>query len=87
MTSDVQHAEQRLHEGQLWRLKQGYVRIVAVESLRVRFKLLDEPNMPEERTLTGDIDTLSRYLLSRNGQLVSQARLGEKVTLPLVARE
>ena len=54
----------------MWRLNQRYVRIIAVESQCVRFKLLDAPNMLEERTLTGDIDTLSRYLLSRKGELV-----------------
>ncbi len=61
---------QSLGEGQLWRLPRGYVLIVALESLCVRFKLLDAPDQKGERTLTGDIDTVWRYLLSRNAQLV-----------------
>jgi len=70
MTIDVQQSEHLLKEGQMWRLNQRYVRIIAVEGLCVRFKLLDAQNMQEERTLTGDIDTLSRYLLSRNGEVI-----------------
>lgn len=60
----------KLGAGQLWRLNRRYVRIVALENMSVRFKLLDAPNQTEERTLTGERGTLWRYLLSRKGQLV-----------------
>jgi hypothetical protein len=60
----------QLEPGQLWRLKRRYVLIVALENLCVRFKLMDAPNQTEERTLSGEGDTLWRYLLSRNGHLV-----------------
>lgn len=59
-----------LSEGQLWRLKKRYVLIVALENLCVHFKLLDAPNKTGERTLTGDVDTLWRYLDSRKARLV-----------------
>ena len=62
--------EQRLSEGQLWRLKRRYVLIVALENLCVRFKLMDAPDQTGERTLTSDIDTLWRYLTSRHARLV-----------------
>jgi len=59
-----------LSKGQLWRLKKRYVLIVALENLCVQFKLMDGPDKTWERTLTGDIDTLCRYLISRHAQLV-----------------
>lgn len=59
-----------LSEGQLWRLKKRYVLIVALENLCVHFKLLDAPDKTGERTLTGDVDTLWRYLDSRKARLV-----------------
>ena len=61
---------QELQAGQLWRLKKRYVLIVALENLCVRFKLMDAPDRTTERTLTGDCDTLLRYLLSRKAQLI-----------------
>lgn len=62
----------QLGKGQLWRLKRRYVLIVALENLIVRFKLMDTPGETGERTLTGERDTLWRYLLSRNGELVGR---------------
>lgn len=70
---DQQEAK-KLSPGQLWRAKGHYVLIVALENLCVQFKLMDAPNQTGERTLTGDIDTLWRYLLSRKATLV-EARL------------
>ena len=70
MTSGEQREMERLREGQLWRLKKRYVLIVALENLCVRFKLMDAPDQTGERTLTGDIDTLWRYLTSRHAKLV-----------------
>ena len=61
---------QGLSKGQLWRLKKRYVLIVALENLCVHFKLMDGPDKTWEKTLTGDIDTLCRYLISRHAQLV-----------------
>ncbi len=61
---------QELSKGQLWRLQKRYVLIVALENLCVHFKLMDGPDRTWERTLTGDIDTLCRYLISRHAQLV-----------------
>jgi hypothetical protein len=61
---------QELSKGQLWRLKKRYVLIVALENLCVHFKLMDGPDKTWEKTLTGDIDTLCRYLISRHAQLV-----------------
>jgi hypothetical protein len=69
MSSERSEAE-KLSEGQLWRLKQRYVLIVALENLCVRFKLMDAPDQTGEPTLTGDIDTLWRYLTSRRAKLV-----------------
>jgi len=66
---DQQEAK-KLSAGQLWRAKGHYVLIVALENLCVQFKLMDAPNQTGERTLTGDIDTLWRYLLSRKATLV-----------------
>jgi hypothetical protein len=68
-TDDVAEI-QHLREGQLWRFQRRYVLIVALENLCVRFKLMDAPDEPGERTLTGDIDTLWRYLTSRRARLV-----------------
>ena len=59
-----------LSAGQLWRLGNRFVRIVSLEELCVRFKLLDAPDDIEEKTLTGDCDTLLRYLMARKGVLV-----------------
>ncbi len=59
-----------LSEGQLWRLKKRYVLVVALESLCVRFKLMDAPDSTSERVLTGDVHTLYRYLASRHAKLV-----------------
>jgi hypothetical protein len=59
-----------LSKGQLWRLKKRYVLIVALENLCVHFKLMDGPDKTWEKTLTGDIDTLCRYLISRHARLV-----------------
>jgi hypothetical protein len=69
MSSEQRKAE-RLSEGQLWRLQKRYVMIVAMENLCVRFKLMDAPDQMGEKTLTGDIDTLWRYLTSRGAELV-----------------
>ena len=62
--------ERELSKGQLWRLKKRYVLIVALENLCVHFKIMDGPDRTWERTLTGDIDTLCRYLISRHARLV-----------------
>jgi hypothetical protein len=70
MKTDDQAGRQKLSEGQLWRLQSRYVLIVALENLCVRFKLMDAPDEVGERTLTGDADTLWRYLLSRHATLV-----------------
>jgi len=67
---EEQKEAQELSAGQLWRLKGRYVLIVALESLCVHFKLMDDPDQRGERTLTSDIDTLWRYLSSRNAKLV-----------------
>ena len=61
-----------LGAGQLWRLKKRYVLIVALENLCVQFKLMAAPDPTGERTLTGDIDTLWRYLKSRRAKLVEK---------------
>jgi hypothetical protein len=61
---------QELSKGQLWRLNKRYVLIVALENFCVHFKLMDGPDKTWERTLTGDIDTLGRYLMTRNAQIV-----------------
>jgi hypothetical protein len=70
MTYEEQRKAKQLSEGQLWRLKKRYVLIVAAENLCVRFKLMDAPDQMGERTLTGDMDTLWRYLMSRGAVLV-----------------
>jgi hypothetical protein len=70
MKDDKQAAGQKLSEGQLWRLKKRYVLIVALENLCVRFKLMDGPDQLGERTLTGDYETLWRYLVTRHARLV-----------------
>jgi hypothetical protein len=70
MRNDDQPTVPELKEGQLWRLRHRYVLIVAVENLMVRFKLMDGPDKTGERTLTGEIGILWRYLLSRKGRLV-----------------
>ena len=70
MTYEEQRKAEQLSEGQLWRLKKRYVLIVAAENLCVRFKLMDAPDQTGERTLTGDMDTLWRYLVSRGAVLV-----------------
>jgi len=61
----------QLSAGQLWRLKQRYVLIVVLEKFCVRFKLMDKPGQTGERTLTGDADTLFRYLNARHARLIS----------------
>jgi hypothetical protein len=70
MKTDDEVGTQQLSEGQLWRLQRRYVLIVALENLCVHFKLMDAPDETGERTLTGDVDTLWRYLLSRHATLV-----------------
>jgi len=65
---------QELRPGQLWRLKRRYLFIVALENLCVRFKLMDAPDEIDERTLSGDCDTVLRYLLSRKGRLIQSVR-------------
>jgi hypothetical protein len=70
MTSAEQRKADKLSEGQLWRLQKRYVLIVAMENLCVHFKLMDAPDQMGEKTLTGDIDTLWRYLMSRRAVLV-----------------
>ena len=70
MNSEDRRKADELSEGQLWRLKKRYVLIVALENLCVRFKLMDAPDQTGERTLTGGIDTLRRYLASRGAKLV-----------------
>ena len=65
---------QRLRKGQLWKLKFCYVYIVALEDSGIQFKLMDSPAEMGERTLTSPVDTLSRYLLSRKGELVRDVK-------------
>jgi hypothetical protein len=60
----------RLSAGQLWKLGNQFMRIISMENPSVRFKLMDAPDDLDERTLTGDCDTLLRYVQSRNGELV-----------------
>jgi hypothetical protein len=59
-----------LSQGQLWRFEKRYVLIVALENMRVHFKLMDGPDKTWERTLTDDIEALCRYLISRHATLV-----------------
>jgi len=73
MTKTGRRAAEKLSEGQLWRMKKRYVLIVALENLCVRFKLLDAPHDAGERILTGDIDTLWRYLTSRHAKLSARS--------------
>lgn len=70
MKTVEQKETKKLTAGQLWRLKGHYVLIVALESLCVRFKLMDAPDQQGERTLTSDTDTLWRYLISRRAKLI-----------------
>ena len=70
MKKNDQPAVPSLSAGQLWRLKKRYVLIVALENVCVRFKLLNAPDESGDRTLTGDIDTLWRYLHSRRARLI-----------------
>ena len=70
MKNGGQSKAQGLGAGQLWKLNGRYVFIVALESLCVRFKLMEAPDQTEERTLTGDRDTLWRYLRSRRAKRV-----------------
>jgi hypothetical protein len=60
----------QLNKGQLWRLKKRFILIVALENLCVRYKLMDQPNQTEEKTLTGDVDALWRYLMARRAELL-----------------
>ncbi len=62
--------EERLQEGQLWRIKRHYVYVVALLGSSIRFKLMDSPNETGTRILTSSVDTLLRYVLSRKGKLV-----------------
>ncbi|MGA2245648.1 MAG: hypothetical protein ABSH48_11665 [Verrucomicrobiota bacterium] len=73
-----QRKTKSLSEGQLWRLKKRYVLIVALENLCVHFKLMDAPDQTGERTLTGDIDTLCRYLRSRHAELIQSVFKGSR---------
>jgi hypothetical protein len=77
--TDQREAKQ-LGPGQLWRLKKRYVLIVALENLCVQFKLMDAPDTTGERTLTGDIDTLWRYLKSRRAKLVEKGNFQNSMT-------
>ena len=61
----------KLRKGQLWKLKDGYVYIVALIDSGIQFKLIDSPKEMRERTLTSGIDTLWRYLRSRKARLVN----------------
>jgi len=70
MKNGGQTDAQKLGPGQLWRLKRRYVHIVAQEGIDVRFKLLNAPNEIEGTTLTGEHDTVLRYLHSRSGHLM-----------------
>lgn len=74
MKNDKQSLWQELSAGQLWRLKSRYVLIVALESLNVRFKIMNTDHDLEATTLSGDVDTLGRYLFSRHGRLVGEAQ-------------
>ena len=58
-----------LQEGQLWKIKRRYIYIVALVGASIRFKMLDSPNEPGERTLSSGVDTLLRYLHTRKGKL------------------
>lgn len=73
----------KLRKGQLWKLKRSYVYIVALQGSGILFKLMDSPAEMGERTLTSGVDTLSRYLLSRKGKLVS---FGRKIVEPQYCR-
>ena len=74
MKNDDRTKRQELGAGQLWRLKSRYVLIVALERLNVRFKFMNSDHELEATTLTGDVDTLWRYLMARRGRLVSEAQ-------------
>ena len=72
----MKSSDQRWHElhvGQVWKLRDRFVLIVALEleSLRVRFKFMSRADELESPTLTGDMDTLGRYLTARKGRLVN----------------
>jgi hypothetical protein len=60
-----------LKQGQLWKLKQYYVRIVKLAGDTVHFRMMDSPTDAGERILTSDLDILWQYLLSRKGHLVA----------------
>jgi hypothetical protein len=62
---------QGIQEGQLWKLQRRYVYIVALMDSIIQFKLMDSPNETRARILTSGIDTLSRYLLTRQGRVVN----------------
>ena len=71
MRKNEKRSWSELSAGQLWKLKDRFVLIVALElESLVRFKFMKAENEPESQTLTGDADTLGRYLMARKGRLV-----------------
>jgi hypothetical protein len=68
----------QLQEGQLWRLKRGYISIVALRGSNVRFKLLNSPNQAGEPVLSSGTDTLLRYLSIRKSKLVADCGIAKE---------
>ena len=73
MKNSNQRAGYQLNAGQLWKLKDRFVLVVALEleSLSVRFKFMTRDDELEAQTLTGDVETLGRYLMARKGRLIN----------------
>jgi hypothetical protein len=60
----------RLATGQLWKMKHAYVEIVELGKNLIRFRLMTSPREICERPIMSGIDTLARYLLARQAELV-----------------
>ncbi len=63
-----------LEKGQLWKLKRGYIYVVALLNSTIDLKLMNSPADKGARTLTSPAETLSRYILSRKGRLLEKAQ-------------
>jgi hypothetical protein len=63
--------ELQLQQGQLWKVRGRYVRIVELVDSYTRFKFLSSPQERGERLLTSGIDTLLRYLMTRKARVVN----------------
>jgi hypothetical protein len=68
----IRNSPQALAKGQLWKMDNVYIQIVALGKMLIHYKMMKQLGQMQVRTQMSTIDTMGIYLKSNRARLVTK---------------